>query len=104
MKPSVIRPLVVAGACVLGACSGLKDVTAVGIVQPPAEANPPGAVARYAGGTKLFVGAALSAISNSAVFSDVWINSDFPGNGSSTYVDARRPGNVNFQTGGVFTT
>jgi hypothetical protein len=100
---ALIRSLV-GGACLVAACSDLTNVTNTGFVQPSAEANAAGAVAKYAGATLRFVTAATSGINNSAVFSDEWINSDFPGNSSVTYVDARRPGSVNFQTGGVFTT
>jgi hypothetical protein len=93
------------GALVLGtACSDLTSVTNTGFVQPTSEANSSGAVARYAGATLKFVSASISGINNSAVFSDEWINADFPGNSFVTYIDARRAGSVNFQTGGVFTT
>ncbi|MGQ0646983.1 MAG: hypothetical protein ACT4P7_05400 [Gemmatimonadaceae bacterium] len=101
MRYSCLRQLV---ACACLACSGLTEVTNTGIVQPDAEDNPSGAAARWAGATRLFTSAVISAINTTAVFTDEWINADFPGNSANTLIDARRPPSDNFQTAGMFTS
>jgi len=103
MKPSGLCMLV-AGACLLAACSDLTKVENQGIVQPGSVANPVGALAQHAGATRVFVATAITAISTSAMFSDEWQLGDFPGNGSNTNLDARRPATTAQQTGASFTT
>jgi hypothetical protein len=90
---------VLAAACLLAACSDLTKVENQGIVQPTSVANPVGALAQHAGATRVFVADAITAISVSAMFSDEWVLGDFPGNGSNTNLDARRPATTAQQTG-----
>jgi len=99
-----IRPLLVASAWLASACSDLTNVTAPGVVQPPAEENATGAVARYAGSVRLTTGALESGLLISALWTDELYNSDFAGNGPDTRYDARRPQTLSFQTGSIFTT
>ncbi len=94
--------LPVAGACLLVACSDLTKVENQGVVQPTSVANPVGAIAQHAGATRLFVGDAIVAITTSAMLSDEWQLGDFPGNGSNTNLDARRPATTAQQTGVSF--
>jgi hypothetical protein len=103
MRLSILR-LLIPGACVLAACSDLTKVENQGIVQPESVANPVGAIAQHAGATRVFVASAITAISASAMFSDEWQLGDFPGNGSNTNLDARRPATTAQQTGASFTT
>jgi hypothetical protein len=92
----------IAGAWLLATCSELTKVGDQGLVEPTAVANPPGAVAQYAGATKTFVATVITAIGTSAMFSDEWVLGDFPGNGSNTNLDARRPATTAQQTGASF--
>src|SRR4030095_8216346 len=94
--------LLVAGACLLLACSDLTKVENQGIVQPTSVANPVGAIAQHDGATRGLVASTISAISTSAMFSDEWVLGDFPGNGSNTNLDARRPATTAQQTGASF--
>jgi hypothetical protein len=96
--------LLAAGASLIAACSELTKVENQGIVQPDAVSNPIGALARHAGATRTFLAASITAISTTAMFSDEWQLGDFPGNGSNTNLDARRPATTAQQTGSSFTT
>ncbi|MGQ0648525.1 MAG: hypothetical protein ACT4P7_13250 [Gemmatimonadaceae bacterium] len=102
MTHSVTR-LAVGGTWLLIACSDLTNVENPAIVAPAALDNPVGAVAQYAGATRLFVNAAQTAIHYTAMFSDEWILSDAPGNSFNTPLDKRAPQTLNHQTGGNFT-
>ncbi|MBC7897178.1 MAG: hypothetical protein H7066_17300 [Cytophagaceae bacterium] len=86
------------------ACDSLTDITSVGVVQPSSVASSQGAVAQYAGAVKHFVTASLNAVEFSGLFADEWITTDSPGNSVGGYIDARRPGTVAFQTGGLLFT
>lgn len=104
MKASVVR-LLVAGACLLTACSDLTKVQAPGIVEPSSVDNAVGAAARHAGATQLFVGAAIASIRRIALISDEWAYSDFAGNSDAWLADARRPSQPGvFETGSHFLT
>jgi len=101
MRASALR-LLGGGACLVVACSDLTKVENLGIVEPTSVANPVGALAQHAGATRVFVADAITAISVSAMFSDEWVLGDFPGNGSNTNLDARRPATTAQQTGASF--
>jgi hypothetical protein len=95
--------LVIGGTWLLTACSDLTNVENPGIVSPEAMNNSVGAVALYAGASRLFMNAAQTAIHYTAMFSDEWILSDAPGNSFNTLLDKRLPQTLNHQTGGNFT-
>jgi hypothetical protein len=97
-------PLLVAGASLVAACSSLTDVTAPGIVLPAAEENAAGAVARYVGAVRITTVALDSGISVGARWTDELISASRPGSGITTSEDARRPQNLTWQTGAIFTT
>ena len=86
----------------LATCADLTKVGDQGIVEPGSVANPVGAQAQYAGATRTFVSGVITAISTSGMFSDEWVLGDFPGNGSNTNLDARRPATTAQQTGSSF--
>ncbi len=100
MKRSILLGIAAAGALV--ACSDLTKVDNQGIVEPDAVNNPVGAIAQHAGATRTFVADVITAISVSGMFSDEWVLGDFPGNGSNTNLDARRPATTAQQTGSSF--
>src|SRR6185503_17303632 len=100
---SSIMSLAFVGVSVL-ACSDLTNVTNLSVVEPAALDNAVGAVARYAGATRVFVSAAQTAVAYTAAFSDEWILSDPPGNSYVTRLDKRVPQTLNHETGGNFTT
>ena len=102
MKPWVAS-VVVGGAWLLMACNDLTNVDNPAIVEPAALNNPTGAVAQYAGATRLFVNAAQTAIHYTGMISDELILSDAPGNSFNTLLDKRLPQTLNHQTGGSFT-
>jgi hypothetical protein len=97
------RALLVAsvGLC---ACSELTDVKAPGLVTPAAEENTLGAIARYAGAVRSATGALNSAASLTSIWTDEMYLTDFAGNSVDTRHDARRPQNVVWQTGAIFST
>jgi hypothetical protein len=101
---NLLRGLALAATGGLLACSELTNVENPAIVAPAALDNPVGAVAQYAGATRLFVNAAQTAIHYTAMFSDEWVLSDAPGNSFNTPLDKRAPQTLNHQTGGNFTT
>ena len=99
-----VATIVVGGAWLLVACSDLTNVDNPAIVEPAALNNPTGAVAQYAGATRLFVNAAQTAIHYTGMISDELILSDAPGNSFNTLLDKRLPQTLNHQTGSNFTT
>src|SRR5258708_3421031 len=92
-----VSTLVAVGAVVAGGCGDLTRATNSGIVQPSSLNNAVGAAAWYAGATASVVGNAQTAIVAGAVFSDEWIDADFPGNSPLFWADSRRPVPVTFQ-------
>src|ERR1051325_8828497 len=84
--------------------SSLTDVKNPAIVQPAAEENATGAIARYAGAVRSATSALNSGIQQGGVYTDELILTDFPGNSVVTRWDARRPQNLVWQTGSIFTT
>jgi hypothetical protein len=86
----------------LASCSDLTKVTNTGIVQPSSQNSATGAAAYYAGGVKLFVGAAQNAFAYSGTFADELASGGRPNTGVFQYLDSRRPGTPVYQTGDLF--
>src|ERR1051325_5964378 len=84
--------------------SSLTDVKNPAIVQPAAEENATGAIARYAGAVRSATGAFNSSIQQMGVYTDELVLTDYPGNSVITRWDARRPQNLVWQTGANFTS
>jgi starch-binding outer membrane protein, SusD/RagB family len=82
------------GVVAVGAgCSSLTDIDAPGVVQPDAVDNPVGAVARYAGATRLFVTALagqVGTITSVGLITDELVSGNQPNNAGGIEPDQRR--------------
>ena len=84
---------IVVGASVMMACSALTDIDAPGVVQPSAVDNPTGAIARYAGATRLFVTALAGQVGtygSVGLISDELLSGNLSNNAGGIEVDQRR--------------
>jgi starch-binding outer membrane protein, SusD/RagB family len=78
---------------VMTGCSNLTDIDAPGVVQPSAVDNPTGAVARYAGATRLVVTALAGQVGtygSVGLITDELLSGNLPNNAGGIELDQRR--------------